>query len=48
MANQVAVENSGEMDYGEHERTFKHFVTFVMWSIIHIAAVLVLLAVFLL
>ncbi len=34
-------------DYPEHERTYKAFVTLTKWGIIIVAALLVLMAIFL-
>ncbi|GGC90478.1 aa3-type cytochrome c oxidase subunit IV [Chelatococcus reniformis] len=45
---QVAAEKSGGMDYPEHEKTYRRFITFSKWSVIHIVVILALMAMFLL
>lgn len=37
-----------EMDYAEHERTYRGFLVFTKWATIHIVVILILMAIFLL
>jgi hypothetical protein len=39
---------SSAMDYAEHERTYRGFLTFTKWGAIHIVVILILMAFFLL
>ncbi|MFC7396222.1 aa3-type cytochrome c oxidase subunit IV [Chelatococcus sp. GCM10030263] len=39
---------SPAMDYAEHERTYRGFLTFAKWGSIHIVVILILMAFFLL
>ncbi|GGC70705.1 aa3-type cytochrome c oxidase subunit IV [Chelatococcus reniformis] len=45
---QIAAGKSVEMDYPEHEKTYRRFITFSKWSVIHIVVILALMAIFLL
>lgn len=49
MANIAQVENDTATgnDYAEHESTYRGFLTFVKWATGSIAAVLILMAIFL-
>lgn len=42
--SQGVVEMGAEMDYAEHERTYKFFVDFTKYSILVIAALLIAMA----
>ena len=39
--------NPEYMDYAEHERTYRGFIFFTKWGVVGVAAVLILLAFFL-
>ena len=36
---------SPDMDYGEHERTYRRFLTLMKWGAIHCVGILIILAV---
>ncbi len=40
--------NNNQMDYQEHERTYKLFITLTQWGAAIVALVLILMAIFLL
>lgn len=44
----MAEDNGPTMDYAEHEKTYRMFVSLVTWSTIGSAIVLILMAIFLL
>jgi hypothetical protein len=48
MADQVVTGDHPDMDYAEHERTYRFFKGFVKWNVITIVVVLILMAFFLL
>ncbi|MDR3496296.1 MAG: aa3-type cytochrome c oxidase subunit IV [Ancalomicrobiaceae bacterium] len=47
MAEQDMAHHGGTMDYSEHETTYKFFVGLVKWGSIAVAALLILMAHFL-
>lgn len=47
-SNNTAHGGHPAMDYAEHERTYRGFVTFTKWGTITVIAIVVLMAIFLL
>ncbi|HVB89055.1 MAG TPA: aa3-type cytochrome c oxidase subunit IV [Beijerinckiaceae bacterium] len=44
---QVMAGGHPDMDYAEHERTYRRFLTVAKWAVIHIVVLLILMAYFL-
>lgn len=47
MANEPKVDGTAPMDYAEHEKTYGLFVKLTKWGTIGVAALLVLMAIYL-
>ena len=46
--NQGVVAHESDMDYPEHERTYRLFLKLVKWVVIDVAVIMILMAIFLL